>query len=470
MIRVTRNDLGGNPTDGGGETLLALVHLTDTHVLDAASPARAEWVQLEADDPSFRPLLHMHRPYDALTTWALHAHVQSIAQSPVAPGSSRPFDFVLSTGDNIDNAQRNELDAYLALLSGGVAQLSAVGSAQDLSLRDSGEPWPYWCPDEHIGDTWRERGYPSVDDFIARASAPIASKGLGIPWTSVPGNHDLMRQGTALPTAELERLAIGATKSLTRPIGFEPDDPLNLFLDEPEAFSCGPGYPILADASRRAIDRREWLDAHVRCGALGYSPDHVQRGSCDTIIDTEHIRLVLLDTNHPDGDYQGSIGLAQLAWLDARLAEVDAEPDRLAILVSHHGADTLVNDRKHSPDRGLAPDMAAVVHRHPCVIAWLVGHRHINRIEPRPGASGGFWEITTSSIIDWPSQARALEVIRHVDGSIELRCTLMDHRDTADGLATLHRTLARLFCSDSIAARMSGRDIDGDVSLLLPRR
>lgn len=470
MTRVIRNDLGGAPALARGKVLLALAHVTDTHVLDAASPARAEWVQLEAHDPTFRPLLHMHRPYDALTSWALHAHVEAIAQNPSAPGSDCAFDLVVSTGDNIDNAQRNELDAYLALMSGGVAQLSAVGSAQDASERNTGQPWPYWCPEEHVGDTWRTLGYPTVQDFVARASAPIASQGLGIPWTSVPGNHDLMRQGTALTTPALERLAIGSTKSLTRPIGFEPDDPLKLYLDEPEAFSCGPEFPILADTARRAIDRREWIDAHIRAGAIGYSVDQMQRGSCDTIIDTEHVRLVLLDTNHPDGDYQGSVGLAQLAWLDERLSEVDGDSGRLAILVSHHGADTLVNERGHRADRGLAPDLAAVVHRHHCVIAWLVGHRHINRIEPRPGAAGGFWEITTSSIIDWPSQARSIDVFRHADGSIELQCTMMDHRGTPDGLASLHRTLARRFCSDSVAARMSGRDIDGDVSLLLPHR
>ena len=51
----------------------------------------------------------------------------------------------------------------------------------------------------------------------------------------------------------------------------------------------------------------------------------------------------------------------------------------------------------------LAAPLLEVVHRHPCVVLWLTGHRHIHRITPRPGAAGGFWEITTASIIDWPS-------------------------------------------------------------------
>ena len=477
---MTRSDMGGHVSNSPGERLLSLVHVTDTHVMDAASPARAEWVELEAADPAFRPLLHMHRPYDTLTAWALHAHIETIRHNPYPVGSDTPFDLVVCTGDNIDNAQRNELDTYLALIAGGTTQLGAVGSVQDPAVITDVSTWPFWSPHESVHNTWREMGFPVVPDFVERVGQPIRSQGTGVPWTSVPGNHDLMRQGTALTNAALESIAVGDTKSLQRPRAFHSTDPRASFLDEPESFSCGAGFAITALADRRVIDRREWLAAHVERGALGYSGEHVQSGECDTIIDLEHIRLVLFDTNHPEGDFEGSVGRRQLAWLHDRLTEVDATPGRLAILVSHHGADTLINTRGintrgintrgDDSDRLLADDLNAVVHRHPCVVAWLVGHRHINRIEPRPGPSGGYWEITTSSTIDWPSQTRSIEVLRHSDGSVELACALMDHRDDPDGLASLHRDLARRFRSPGIAARMAGRDLDGDVRLALPKR
>ena len=471
--RMLRTELGGTPADGAGETLLSLVHLTDMHILDAASPARAEWVELEAGDPLWQPLLHMHRPYDTLTAFALDAHVRSIAADPVGPATGRPFDIAVSTGDNIDNAQRNELDAYLSIMGGGVAQLDARGSAQDASTPsrcgDGRHPWPYWSPDRSVIDEWRALGYPAVDDFVERASAPIVSAGIGIAWTSVPGNHDLMRQGTALPNPAIDAIAAGPTKSLRRPAGFAPGSPLDAYLDEPEAFSMGAAFAIEALSTRRSIDRVEWIEQHVEAGASGLTRAHVADGCADTIIDLEHVRLILLDTNHPDGDYQGSVGVAQLEWLDERLAEVDRD-NRLAVLVSHHGADSLVNERGSNPSRRLADCFTSVVHRHPCAVAWLVGHRHINRIESRPGESGGFWEITTSSTIDWPSQTRAIELVRHRDGSIELICTMRDHDDAPDGLATLHRDLARRFARTGAATRMAGRDGDGDVRLLLPQR
>jgi hypothetical protein len=156
--------------------------------------------------------------------------------------------------------------------------------------------------------------------------------------------------------------------------------------------------------------------------------------------------------------------------LQRQLAEVDQQPGRVAILMSHHGADTLINERGHNSDRHLAADMLAVVHRHSCVVAWLVGHRHFNRIEPRPGPNGGFWEITTSSIIDWPSQTRAIELVRHTDGSFEIASTMLDHNEAAGGLAALHHELAYGFRTPRAAEYMAGRDIDTNVRLVLPQR
>ena len=481
-----RTDLGGTVGEATydpsrSRTVVRLVHLSDLHVIDVASPARAEWVELLGDDPKWRPLLHMHRPYEALTHWALAAHVDAIHRDPAAPWTGGAYDLALSTGDNIDNAQRNELDAYLAIMAGGRTQLAASGGPQDpAGGLDAGttapsapvEPWPFWCPIPGVVDTWKPLGYPAVDDYFERVDATLSSPGVGIPWASLPGNHDLMRQGTSLTNQRLESIAVGPTKSLQRPLGFLPDDPSTMFVEAPERFSCGPMRPVPSDPDRRAIDLEEWFAAHAAAGAVGDDDDHVREtgaGCGDKIIDVADVRIVVLDTNHPDGDYQGSIGTAQLAWLDERLTEVDTEPGRYAIIASHHGSASLDNVRGGRPDRLLGDAMLDVVHRHPCAIAWLVGHRHIHRIEPRPGAAGGFWEISTGSIIDWPSQVRAVEVVEHADGTIEIVTTLLDHGAPADSLAALHRDVARRFAGSSAAA-MAGGPGDGDARLVLPVR
>jgi len=470
MSRGVRLDLGGTAPSGRGATLLRLAQLSDLHVMDAASPARAEWVELLASDPRWRPLLHLHRPYETLVPWAVAAHVDAIRTSPIAPWSREPYDLVIVTGDSIDNAQRNELDAYLAIVAGGTTSLSPIGSAQDASRADDPATWPYWNPDPKTANEWRERGYPAIERFLARVAAPVRSRGLGVPWTALPGNHDLLRQGTAISTPELEALAVGYRKSLRRPSGFEPDDPLTAFLEVPHRFSDGETYGIAPEPGRRAIDVDEWIAAHRERGVLGYDSASSRGSGGDTYVDTECARVVLLDTNHPAGDYQGSIGQAQLAWLDEVLSDVDRESGRIAVLASHHGSVSLVNTRACVDERRLAGPMLEVVHRHPCVVAWIAGHGHAHRIEPRPGHGGGFWEITTASVIDWPSQGRAIEVVRSADGSLAVVSTTLDHHeDAAHELASLHRALCRRFLGDRAAAVMEGRPLDRDVVLALHR-
>lgn len=469
MKYTLRDELGGVPTEGKGTCLLSLLHLSDAHVMDSASPARCEWLELLAHDERWKPLLHMHRPYEALTHWALAAHVDLARRQPAAPFSGRAFDLALSTGDNIDNAQANELQAFLAIVAGGQTQLSARGGVHEASIELGPGPWPFWCPEAGVADYWKPQGYPAVPNFVARVGAPLHSQGLGFAWASLPGNHDFLRQGTALPEPEIEAIAVGSAKTLRRPEGLEPVDALTQFVHHPGEFSRGGTRQVSALPERRALDRASWLAAHVASGATGYDAVHVRGGNADTVIDTEHVRLILLDTNHPAGDYQGSIGAAQLAWLEDRLAEVDAEPGRLAVLASHHGAVSLTNTRGHDPERLHADALTAVAHRHPCVVAWLVGHRHLHRIAAHPGPSGGFWEITTASLIDWPSQMRAVELVRHAQGQLEIVCTLLDHDAPGDSLAHLHRALTFKFAGD-LAPHMQGQASDGNVRLLFPSR
>lgn len=468
---MLRSSLGGHPPAGSGQALLALAQLSDAHVLDTVSPARCEWVETLAQDPRWALLLPMHRPQEALAHFALAAHVQGLRREPRAPLSGRPYDLALSTGDAIDNAQRNELDAFLAILAGGTAQLTALGGVQQAGDMYGDQPWPFWCPQAAVADRFKPMGYPVIEDFVARASAPVASPGLGFPFASLPGNHDFLVQGTALPDAALAAIAVGDHKLLRQPPGLDPADPLNAYLEDAASFSRGPAAwtrRVEPLATRHFVDRREWVAAHVAAGAAGLGADHARRGSADTVIDTEHARVILLDSNHPAGDFQGSLGRAQLAWLDERLAETGRERGRFAVVTSHHGSVSLTNTRGHDPDRLLSEAVLEVLHRHACVKAWITGHRHRHRVRPRPGRSGGFWEITTASLIDWPSQTRAIEFLRHGDGQMEICCTLLDHGADPASLAGQHLDLARRVAGDAMARDMSGEASDGNVRLVLP--
>lgn len=457
---VPRTDLAPEPA-GTGRTVVSLWHMSDLHVLDAASPMRFEWIETLAHDPRWRPLLHMHRPQESLVPWALAAHVDAIR-------TGEPVDLVVGTGDNIDNAQRNELDAYLALVAGGTCHLTPLGGPQDAGDVATDRVWPYWSPLASVADTWKPRGFPVIDDLLERAVEPVHSLGVGMAWTSLPGNHDLLCQGTSFVNDALTAVAVGSRKALGAPGDFEPEDVLTLFVDAPEQFIGVDQRDVTADPLRRGIDLAEWIDAHAEAGALGWFEGRSPTGRADAVVELGDVTLVLLDTNHPLGDYQGSIGAVQVAWLDDVLGRVDAAGG-IAVIASHHGPDSLVNERGHDPDRLLAAPLLAMVHRHPSVVLWLSGHRHIHRVTPRPGASGGFWEITTASIIDWPSERRRVAIARHDDGTVEISATVHAHGAPEGSLAAWHSAIAQHFGGSQVRHAMAGTELDRDVRLFVRR-
>jgi Icc protein len=95
-----------------------------------------------------------------------------------------------------------------------------------------------------------------------------------------------------------------------------------------------------------------------------------------SVVEAPGARFVMLDSlvDAVDGERidHGELGQVQLAWLDARLAE-DARP---AYVVLHHPP-TTISLELMDPIRLRDGDaLAAVLARHPHVVATLVGHAH----------------------------------------------------------------------------------------------
>ena len=109
------------------------------------------------------------------------------------------------------------------------------------------------------------------------------------------------------------------------------------------------------------------------------------------------------------------------------------------------------------------------------MIGWLNGHTHLNQILAHAGPTGGFWEITTASCIDFPQQQQVVEIMDNRDGTLSLFTTVVDHASpvTPGGsgsyldLAAQSRELAM----NDWAARplmRRGSPLDRNTELLLP--
>jgi metallophosphoesterase (TIGR03767 family) len=477
---LVRDDLGV-PDRGSrpqaGRPLLALVQLTDLQLADVQSPTRFEFLNRYFADPRYAEIVPVQRPQEALNAHAVDATLRTLnaVRGPVTGAAPQ---LAVTTGDAIDNAQWNEMQAFLALFDGGMVRPGSGGPGY---VGVQSPDWPddfFWKPGGGgvLGDDVfrREFGFPHHPNLLERAMEEFSAAGLRLPWLSCFGNHEALNQGVGVITPGVAAALTGNQKPLRLPAGFDHDRALELFTEQPEAFMAGPSVTITADPARRAITRREFVEAHFRPGSrpFGHGFTELNRtdGTAYYVHDTPAARFIALDTSCLAGGAAGCLDHDQARWLEARLAEVHSsyrgrdgdevragQDDRLVVVFSHHGVDTLTSAgaRHRGRDGGPllgGPEVVALLHRFPNVVLWLNGHTHTNAVHPRPDPDypgRGFWEVTTCAVVDWPCQARLIEIVD--SGScLSVVCTMIDHDtpagprslQTGNDLAALHRELA----------------------------
>jgi metallophosphoesterase (TIGR03767 family) len=477
---IVREDLGAPPPAprrGTVRPLLRLVQITDLQLADVQSPTRFEFINRYFADPRYAELVPVQRPQEALTAHAVDATLRTL-NAVSCPVTGEPPQLAVTTGDAIDNAQWNEMQAFLALFDGGLVRPDSGGAgyAGVQSLH-----WPdefFWKPDgtgpAGVDIFRREFGFPHHPGLLQRALREFPATGLAAPWLSCFGNHEALNQGVGTITPGLADALVGGRKPMQLHADFDHDRALELFTEEPEAFMAGPAMAVAADPGRRAITRREFVQAHFRPGSRpfghGFTSQNRLDGTAYYVHDTPAVRLIALDTACLAGGAAGCLDRDQARWLEARLAEVHSafrapggsdvrtgNDDRLVVIFSHHGLDTLTNTRSRHAGPGGDPalgagEILALLHRFRNVVLWLNGHTHTNAVRPRrdpDDPARGFWEVTTCAIVDWPCQARLVEIVDR-GGCLSIVCTMVDHDSpvsprslaTGDDLASLHRQLA----------------------------
>lgn len=508
MASADRTTPGG-PGTSGFRPLTCLVHVTDLQLADVQSPARFEFLNRYYADPRYAKVVPVQRPQEALTSYAIEATIRTV-NALTGPVTGRAPDLAVTTGDAIDNAQWNELQAFLSLFDGGTVSFGhgpAVGRAARRYEGVQALDWPddiFWRPDGDGPDGpdlfRRELGFPDYPGLLDLALRDFAATGLRMPWLSCYGNHEALFQGVGVITAELADALVSGIKPTALPEGFDHDRVLEFFTEHPEIFLTGPVREITADPARRAVTRSEFVAAHFRPGARpaghGFTEQNRRTGTAYYVHDTPALRLIGLDTTCLAGGADGCLDLDQARWLEDALAQVHSRyrgrdgqevrtenEDKLVVVFSHHGVDTLTNTtRGHTGPEGMpllsGDDVVALLHRFGNVVLWLNGHTHTNAIRPRPDPASpgrGFWEVTTCAVVDWPCQTRLVEFAES-GGDLAIICTMADHGAPAAvagpfsglDLAALHRELAANVPMAGAWSAMAGTVADRNVVLRLP--
>jgi 3',5'-cyclic AMP phosphodiesterase CpdA len=417
-----------------GATIVTLAQLSDLHVRDAQSPGRIAF--LDRLGPKLGSAFRWH---EALTAQVVAAAVASV-------NAARP-DAVLVTGDLVDSAQRNELDWALGLLRGGTVRPdSGRHGYQGVQAATIADPL-YYRPDVDA---------PRHPDLLARAVAPVRSAGLRAPWHAVLGNHDILVAGEIAPSAATRAAATGDRLLVT------------------------PSADLLASL-RDAAPTREQVDALLTAGlqgdAIRVAPDPARTqldagdvvarlgGDAAVRLDRtfdvgDDLRVIVLDVVRRDA---GSGGLVTAATLRALQAGLAGAGERLVIVTLHQPLDQTAG--------GAA--IHDVLDADPRVVAVLAGHTHRNAIVPRRSRAGGYWLITTASIVDWPQQWRALRLVQTAGGGVAIETWMADHAGRPNdeaSLAGIARDLAFLDPQGGRPAHAAGPPTARNVRLHLPAR
>lgn len=485
--------LGGLPP-AGADVLACLVHLSDLHLCDAESPARQEYLDHHGDPGAPYAdrlgVIGTYRPQEVLTVPVAVSALRAVHRLERAPATGAPLDAVLVTGDVTDNAQRNELAWYVTLMAGGSLAARSGGPRSGWVGGPEAQWFPhFWHPEGPPPGTAPDvptarYGYPRVPGLVDAARATLTSPGVGLPWLTVHGNHDGLLQGTVAPDDRLRALAVGDARIVDLSPGQTPLAVLEAaaavgparYTHDGEA----PFEIVVADPERALVDPGDLPAAVDAAGDAAASARPGAPSAC-WAVDVGRVRVVALDTVNPHGGWQGSVDEAQLAWL---ADELDRADDRYVVVTSHHPSWALTN--AYAPPgaarRHLADAVLALLLRHPGVVAWVSGHvhQHAHLWHQAPGRDGGLWEVTTSSLVDWPQQLRILELVRERGGTVAIVSTVVDHG--ADGwdpgrldepgvLAGLSRALAvNDYRGRSAAAlgRATGRPEDRNAVWRLP--
>lgn len=388
------------PEPGANATMIArFVHLADIQLADDESPSR-----ICNGDVPITPTNSAFRPQDGHQCRVLNAAVRTINKV----NEELPIDLVVLGGDNIDNAQQNELDWALSILDGS-PEVECDSGADD-------DPVPGGNND-------------NKDPFIP--------EGLAMPLLWVNGNHDILHQGNFPPASKeadyLGDYAATGTRDWTQGggvvLGEVPADPDRKpltgveLLTTVEARGDGHGIPASLPAEGRAF----------------YTHD----------LEGTPIRFVILDTSALSGSADGLLHQSDIDdFLVPSLNDaVDAE--KLVVIMSHHASGSLTDGSGfggvEQADAITTEDFRGVLSSYPNVLMHLAAHSHVHRVTAIESDTGpAYWEVVSSSLADFPHQMRLVEVWDLDNGFFGIRLVAFDYQTEGDPIAEEGRKLGIL--------------------------
>ena len=244
----------------------------------------------------------------------------------------------------------------------------------------------------------------SLQDAIAGGVVEnFEPAGLTTPWYAAIGNHDVEYEGTVNDSKTILALLslYGDTSTLSV---------LSSAVEAYKHSSTEPWWHGFANQPATSMANSY--------GYYSFDPNEIVH--C-IVLDTS----IFLPAGKKETYSQGILDRAQFDWM---VSDIEANRDRLCLVFSHHSPLTGFQD---SLSDVKAADLMKKLASYDNVIAHINGHDHVNAVDPvkNESGSGGYWNINTCAIIDWPQEWRNLTVKDNGDGTGVITCRMERHHD-----------------------------------------
>lgn len=423
---IVRSDLlesGYNVNLNQSKKFISLFTMSDIHITDVQSPAQALIFGKSGMAAAYSPTI-------LYSAQELEAAVEGVNKINAAS----KIDFGLMLGDAINNAQQNELDMYLDVLTGRM-----VYPNSDLTKM-------------------------SGTDYMK----PFKAQGLNMPWYQVMGNHDHFWSGVFNANEKLNKALISDT---VMQIGINPlGSPLDgndiypgiIDVSDPYGKIIGDGKNFTAADKIAANSTRTFLGDSLFTSMFPSGHGINDASSADPVgcytfepkANVPFRVIVLNDTANQTTDFSvakkgdftgngafGFLDKARFDWFNKQLEDA-SKANKLVMIAIHVplGVGMWSNISEISEQQVISE-----IQKYSNVALVTAGHRHVNTVTAfkstdtsKPERS--FWQVETASLRDFPQQYRVYDISVDADNTIAIKTTNVDPENTAS--AAISRSYA----------------------------
>ncbi len=369
--------------------------ITDIHIMDTKTPLRFFYTYYD------NGVIKSALPQAQYSPQVLDAVIRTLDDF----SNTRHYNLLIDTGDTVNDTAVNETRWFIDVIDGNTITPDS-GKQIDVvpgPLNDAHDTFLAWGLDKQV------------------------------PWYTTMGNHDALIAGHFAVTPAYNAIATGDAVYIS-----SEDDYGNVLI---------PGTKITPDTRRALLGPVGYMQEFFTTTTLpvghGFSTTTISNGYGDYAFDAGPsipVRFIVLDWQCRAGQTDGCIRTDEIDnFLVPELNKAAAE-HKLVIIASHQSPDSL--------DPSSEVTGAAFINlliSYPNVILHLVGHGHYNSIMPRAGLSvstPGYWQVETSSLINYPQQARIIEVVDNGDGTGSIFTTMIDHNSPDGSMSASSRSMS----------------------------